>query len=1262
MKKNRRGKKRTPDLSKNCLHCKLFSNCNDPKKGYNYLCSLFENMANSAIIDLETGEVSENLDKKKKRKLKEKREKKKEKKIQTEVYSDSYDIHKIIDHVISSENPVPPNVVIDDSKIPQAKNFFEFCVDKSFLAQSPFVMQLAVGIKLFSEYCPRCSKKNWFKKTRVGDSYEKLLNRVELLEHGVCKKCGGRKTEFIRNGELNPYTELAGMSGQRCVTSDTMILSEDGLVEIGEYTKDIPKGFSPFINGVNTGDKGINYTQQIYRSHQKENCYKVKLSNGIYIKGTKDHPIMTDNGFKKLSNIEMGDNVRVYYGQQTFGKTIQDLSQITDKTIQDFENCKTNSTNSQLFKSSRKKPGYGRDTKKFLDEDISRLLGYMVSEGSGGRLSNHDNSILEDCYNTLTHLFSEDIINIGKNEIGFRTTFSKLWLSNLIGYDLDYTSSFDNGIPRCIRVAPKNIQIEFLRALFEGDGGVFNSSHKRVEYTSLSYQLIKQLQYILLNIGIPCRVRKRKSWATNGSENQKSKPFYSLSIEGRAINTFREEIGFLSRRKNKTLRRVCRSINNGSNDMPFYYDKLPESYKTELLNVISEAREQIKQLVRKEENSRYVKSIGITSVYENWLYDKLKRLNENNVALTKKKIILFMEPLLKEKWGLSENIKARAKALLEVAREGNYYYEKVVNIKETKKYETYDFTIPEYHRFWTNGIMSHNSGKSAFVGGMLAPYVLHGFLKMQDPTRAFGLLPGTILHGIFVALSFKQAQETAWGFFVGTLREAPWFSEYHDLLKKYGEKNNEEYYKIMDTYVMYKHSGPLLLYPSGPDQRKLRGRTTFMNAIDEIGWLFDSSTSKSSLRFDANEIYKAVKNSLRTATIGHKNLVENGYDKIIPPILANISSPSSKFDKINSLYEKSKRSRHIFGFHTATWEFNPEITFKELEDEFNEDEVRAWRDYGAVPPFSSFSLFNDIDVFSNIVDKNKNNFGLLKKINVFTKTNKEVLSGKIKNIEQGDKIPRVMAIDAGQKNNSFAITVGHNKICFDNEGDRFLVPCYDFMGEVTPNGRLSISFTHICNDVIVPLARVMNVELIVADRWQSTKLIGDVEEKLHIEKEIFSLKYKHFVNFREDVISGNVLIPRPELGPKSLLEAGEDRYPQSFENKPVAHFIFQCLTVQDKDGKAVIKGDNATDDIFRSTVLAHSYLVHEKYKELFQGSIDESKKGFGAAYKSLSDIKSPVSNTGYNKNTGNTQNKGASASFGSHVQKIGSGHVFVLKN
>lgn len=520
--------------------------------------------------------------------------------------------------------------------------------------------------------------------------------------------------------------------------------------------------------------------------------------------------------------------------------------------------------------------------------------------------------------------------------------------------------------------------------------------------------------------------------------------------------------------------------------------------------------------------------------------------------------------------------------------------------------------------------LGQRSGKS-FLAALLAAYQTHGLLKLQKPSAAFDLAKGgTTFHGTFVSLTFKQAKENLYDPLFGMMAESPWFQEYHKMLDYFGHKYGEELYKFKDTFFQYRPRD-FILYPSGPDKRVLRGRTRYIAAIDELGWIMTAAgvgeKESKSLKYNADEIHKALRNSLRTAVSGWKHLLRDGYYSVIPPLMINISSPSSKYDLITRLVEMSKTSRSVIGFNCATWDFNPKIKFEDLEDDFREDPEKAWRDFGAVPPMSSATFISNVENFREVVDKKINNSFAIETTAVKVKKLKKTFTtGRLTQKWVDTTCPKALCLDAGEVDNSFAIAMGHNILVEDE-----YIPIIDGMGEIFPTREAPINFTYVEKDVLIPLIQQNGVTHVFADRWQSTKLLSDLEDKCGVVVERYSLKYNDFTSFRDDLYVGGFVMPKPEMLADEIVTEGAKNYPVGFYNKPVAHFVFQALTVRDMGNKGVQKGDHATDDLFRATVLLHKFLSDPEFRHLFEGSIMRRKDRALGAMRSLNNPRSQVS-------------------------------------
>ena len=489
-------------------------------------------------------------------------------------------------------------------------------------------------------------------------------------------------------------------------------------------------------------------------------------------------------------------------------------------------------------------------------------------------------------------------------------------------------------------------------------------------------------------------------------------------------------------------------------------------------------------------------------------------------------------------------------------------------------------------------LVGQRSGKSA-VTVMIASYTLHGFLKLQNAPQAFNLLANETLEGTLVALTATKARDLIYSKLEGYLKDTPWFKQYHGMLDEYGKKYGEELYRVRDMFASYRCRS-LIIKAVDPDMRKLRGATRFFGAIDELGW-FLSSEKGNAIKFDAKEIVKSMDNQFLTVREGYYDLLKQGMDGIITPMLCYISSPSSKKDLMVKAYLNSLDSETAVGFNYATWEFHPRMSknTKAIAKKFKEDPIEAMRDFGAVPPNSSAPFISDIDHVKRIVEKNRFNTVRCTSKDITAPGGKIMRTGDLRIIAPKDNNKRIMALDSASVNNSFAIVLGY----FDDVLHR---PIFDTFVEIQNSKESELNYNAVFNDVISPLCEHFNVGIIVADRFQSNKFIHDIQEEYQIPGEIYSVKYKDFTDFKQDILNSNITIPKPEMTPKEIEETGGDNYPHNFRKAPVAHFLYQLITVQDMK-KEVLKGEGLTDDLFRACVLAYSYLVDPQYREHCSG-------------------------------------------------------------
>lgn len=476
------------------------------------------------------------------------------------------------------------------------------------------------------------------------------------------------------------------------------------------------------------------------------------------------------------------------------------------------------------------------------------------------------------------------------------------------------------------------------------------------------------------------------------------------------------------------------------------------------------------------------------------------------------------------------------------------------------------------------------AGKSA-VGSIIASYQTHKFVKI-DIAKEFRLSPNSQFQATFTALVYDQVHRNFYSPYLTLLQTAPWFKDYFEMLKDVGNKYGEELYNLGEKFVRFKHRR-MTIMPKSPNVLFMRGYTSFMTAIDEIGLFADSSANSN--RFDADGLFQTLSTSLLTLEGAWKKQIEAGKYWLPKPISINISSPYSVSDKIMRLVHESKSSNRIIGFKKATWEINPTLPEDSdfVKDRFKENYAMAMRDLACVPPASANPFIEDDDfsIIKKISTIEPNNL-ILKAEKSITATGKGATTASISNI-YSNKNPAIVAVDAGSVDNSFAITI----VQVENDIIQFKV-----LQEIIPISRKPINYSKVYKDVLTRILKEWNVLAFVTDRWQSLKFLHDVEEDFKIPSFQYSVKYQDFVDFREAIIDSKISIPRPEVKIEDILTTADFNYPECYRDKPISHFCMEMLTVQDL-GKTVIKGQNRTDDIFRAVVLGYHYATLPEYKK-----------------------------------------------------------------
>ena len=514
----------------------------------------------------------------------------------------------------------------------------------------------------------------------------------------------------------------------------------------------------------------------------------------------------------------------------------------------------------------------------------------------------------------------------------------------------------------------------------------------------------------------------------------------------------------------------------------------------------------------------------------------------------------------------------------------------VVSVEYAGDYETYDVHIPGTHRFMAEGLLNHNSGKSAF-SSTLSAYLLHRYMKaprMSDICR--GIQEFTPLTATFVGLTAARAIKNLWNPFMSIVNGSTWFTEYFEMLRDYGRRYDKELYKRAGLYLRIFHRN-LDLYPAPPLKRTLRGDTRFLGATDELSF-FNFNPNKNQdgddddeekEHADGEEVQQSLSNSLTTVRTEVLHLYKKGINTIPTGYNLSMSSPFSENDTLCRLERDSHNEDSLtFGIRLPTWEVNPlyQRNHPIIVEAYRRNPVKAERDFGANPPQITSALYQPGTIEMLFTPGRPNSHRLLYLDHV------KYTRGRSVHVTPQDAYqPAIMTLDAGLVNNAFAMVVAHR---------RDTIMEVDLAIELVPQPGKQVDFPFLYENIILPIIKEMNVVLVSADRWNSINLLQQIEKDVESCKvSQKTLQYKDFTNFSASVYAGEVKLPALEMPMDRVLVVRD--FKKELLNAPIAHLALQMTTVKDT-GVAIVKGDGYTDDMFRALVLNHQQMFSPKHK------------------------------------------------------------------
>ena len=313
-----------------------------------------------------------------------------------------------------------------------------------------------------------------------------------------------------------------------CVTGDTLIYTEDGLLSARELAE---SGQAARI--ISPGDKGIAIRQasHVFCTGIKS-VFRLQTKEGYGVRLTADHRVLTEDGWKEARALVKDDRIRLLNGIGGFGTTGSlGLGRVLGWLVGDgyINHSKQAVVLSFFGEEKRELALLFRDAVADLVAPVSaRARAYSIS---AQEIPERDEARIESV--RLLRLI-DPVLLADKRQV-----------------------------PSSVERGSQEMQLGFLQALLTADGSVQGTQEKgvSVRLSSNSASLLEGVQRLLLNFGIASRIylnRRSQMIRTLPDSNREPADYvcqanHELVVTKANVPVFAKRIGFLTTRKQQML-------------------------------------------------------------------------------------------------------------------------------------------------------------------------------------------------------------------------------------------------------------------------------------------------------------------------------------------------------------------------------------------------------------------------------------------------------------------------------------------------------------------------------------------------------------------------------------------------------------------------------------------------------------------------------------------------------------------------------------
>lgn len=307
-----------------------------------------------------------------------------------------------------------------------------------------------------------------------------------------------------------------------CVASDSLISTASGLERVDSITAEQivvdKRAYSAdsALVSLQYGAELVKPTNRLMTGYK--DCYRLETKSGYELTATPDHRILTTEGWKELSELTQQDSILIQSGAGSFNTNAKLPFDVQNQII---------------GKNGRK---YELHLPSEWSRELGMLLGWMVGDGfynetyhKAGLVFAKEDKDARDIIQPIFEKYCNRQINEVKYDNGcIQLRSSSKYVINFLKNLGMKQANEEREVPSALFTATPEAVIGFLEGLFSSDGTIAMGSESRnyIRLNSSSKKLLKQVQLLLLNLGIRSSIYDRSTAA---------KTFRYVNKKGEAI-------------------------------------------------------------------------------------------------------------------------------------------------------------------------------------------------------------------------------------------------------------------------------------------------------------------------------------------------------------------------------------------------------------------------------------------------------------------------------------------------------------------------------------------------------------------------------------------------------------------------------------------------------------------------------------------------------------------------------------------------------